>query len=59
MGDLHIEAFTKLFKLGQSLADLNGARKQGLMYHVKIDIKTIPEDQKIKMGLKDAENIIN
>lgn len=44
MGDLHIEAFTKLFKFGKSLGDLNGARKQGLMYHVKIDIKSILDD---------------
>lgn len=42
MGDLHLEFYTKLFKFAKTIADMNGAKKQGFTYFEKVDIKCVP-----------------
>jgi hypothetical protein len=50
MGDLHLDFFTRLFMRSQTLADMNGARKQGFQYKVKVNIDCISNAEKVKMA---------
>jgi len=50
MGDMHLDFFTRLFMRSQTLGDMNGARKQGFLYKVKVDVDCISLENKSKMA---------
>lgn len=48
-----------MFKNAKTLADMNAARKQGYTYHVKVDMKCLPIEEKVKLAEQDFESIIS
>lgn len=59
MGDLHLDFFTRLFMRAQTLADMNGARKQGFQYKVKVDVNCISNAEKVKMAEREYKSILD
>lgn len=35
------------------LSEMNGARKQGFSYYVEVDIKCVPDEEKLKIAFND------